>query len=509
MKQLIVLAALVAAPLMSAPVRSAPVQTTAAAEPSWKKAAAELAARAQQPGAGQRAKNIILFIGDGMGVSTITAARIFEAQQRAGAAGGALPEFEGGEENLLSFERFPRTAMVKTYNSNAQVPDSAGTASAMMTGTKTRIGVINLLPGQDAETCRTPEKFPQTLGQLARARGMGLGVVTTTRITHATPAALYAHEPARDWETTDRNWPAEFRKSGCTDIAAQMLAFPGGMDVMLGGGRSRFLPAGAGGVRDDGRDLVADWRRANGGASYVADAAAFRALDAVGREPVLGLFNDEHLDFNFDADRSKEPSLAEMTEFAIARLEARARRTGKGYVLLVEGGRIDHAHHLTNAYRALDETVELARAVAVARKKVSADDTLILVTADHSHVFTIAGYPPRGNDILGRMRPIPGGEGRYETDADGAILDQLGRPVTTLGYANGPLSVRIGGRTLSSAGKPGDPDFLQPKTFLFGSETHGGEDVILYADGPGSALVAGTIEQNSIFHIIAHALGWR
>lgn len=506
MKHLILMVALCAGPVLAQPV-----ETTAAAEPSWKKAAAEVAARAAAagPAAAVRARNVILFVGDGMGVSTITAARIFEAQQRAKASGGTLPGFEGGEENLLSFERLPKTAMVKTYNTNAQVPDSAGTASAMLSGMKTRIGVVNLLPGQSAETCRTPDQFPKTLGQLARARGMGVGVVTTTRITHATPAALYAHEPARDWEATDRNWPVALRNTGCVDIAAQLVGFAGGMDVMLGGGRSRFLPTKAGGLRDDGRDLVAEWRRASRSGAYVDGAAAFRALPADGSGPVLGLFNDDHLDFNFDADRAKEPSLAEMTEFAIRRLEARNGRTGKGYVLLVEGGRIDHAHHLTNAFRALDETVEFAKAVETAKKLVNREETLILVTADHGHVFTIAGYPPRGNDILGRLRPLEGGEGRTGVDSSGGVLDQMGRPVTTLGYANGPLMVRAGDRTLSSDVPATDPNFLQPKTFLFGSETHSGEDVILYADGPGSALVSGTIEQNSIFHIMAHALGWR
>jgi alkaline phosphatase len=121
----------------------------------------------------------------------------------------------------------------------------------------------------------------------------------------------------------------------------------------------------------------------------------------------------------------------------------------------------------------------------------------------------MAGYPPRGNNILGFNRPIPGGEGRGAQDAQGNVLDQLGRAVPTLGYANGPLEVRAGGKTLSSAKAPTDPDYLQPKTFLFGSETHGGEDVALYGTGPGSALVSGTLEQNSIFHIIASALGWR
>jgi alkaline phosphatase len=121
----------------------------------------------------------------------------------------------------------------------------------------------------------------------------------------------------------------------------------------------------------------------------------------------------------------------------------------------------------------------------------------------------MAGYPPRGNPILGFNRPIEGGEGSSATDANGNIVDQLGRPMTTLGYMNGPLEVRSGGRVLNSQRAPTDPNFLQPKAFLLGSETHGGEDVGLFAGGPGSALASGTIEQNTIFHIIASALGWR
>jgi len=176
---------------------------------------------------------------------------------------------------------------------------------------------------------------------------------------------------------------------------------------------------------------------------------------------------------------------------------------------MVEGGRIDHAHHITNAWRALDETVELAKAVEAVRKLVNEEDTLILVTADHSHVFTMAGYPPRGNDIMGLIRPIAGGESRTAVDASGASLDQRGRTMPTLGYANGPLEIRVGGKLLSSARPSTDPDFLQHKTFSLSSETHGGEDVALYGAGPGSALVSGTLEQNSIFHISARALGWR
>jgi alkaline phosphatase len=374
----------------------------------------------------------------------------------------------------------------------------------MTTGTKTGIGVLGMLPGQGPEACRTPDRLPATLGELARDRGLGVGIVTTTRITHATPAAMYAHEPFRDWEAYDRDYPTEGRKSGCRDIADQLIRFRGA-DVTLGGGLQKFRPDGKGGTRDDGRDLIAEWQAANPNGRFVDGAGGFRLLKPADAGPVLGLFNANHLDFNFDADRTKEPSLAEMASFAVRKLQA----GGKGYVLMVEGGRIDHAHHLSNAYRALDETVQFADAIAAVARLVDLKDTLILVTADHSHVFTMAGYPPRGNDILGFLRPIPGGEGRSAQDAQGNVLDQLGRPVTTLGYANGPLEVRAGGKTLSSTKAPTDPDYLQPKTFLFGSETHGGEDVALYGIGPGSALVSGTLEQNSIFHIMASALGWR
>jgi alkaline phosphatase len=497
------------AALAAAPLAAQSLNTTAAQEPSWKKAEAEVAARAAATPDKARAKNVIIFIGDGMGISTISAARIYEAQKKAKAAGGTYPGFEGGEENLLSFEKLPNRALVKTYNTNAQVPDSAGTAAAITTGTKTRIGVLGIRPGQGPDTCKSPAEFPKTLGELAHEKGLGLGIVTTTRITHATPAAMYSHSPSRDWEAPDKNYSAEERKSGCVDIAAQLAGFKGGADVVLGGGLSRFRPTAAGGTRDDGRDLIAEWQKAWPEGRFVDSAAPFRALDPKAANPVFGLFNADHLDFAVDADRTKEPSLAEMAVFAVKKLEAGSKRSGKGYVLMVEGGRIDHGHHISNAYRALDETAELSAAVAEVLKTIDLDDTLVLVTADHSHVFTMAGYPPRGNPILGFNRPIEGGEGGGATDANGNSVDQLGRPMTTLGYMNGPLEVRTPRGTLNSQKAPTDTNFLQPKAFLLASETHGGEDVALFGGGPGSALVSGTIEQNSIFHIVARALGWK
>ena len=139
----------------------------------------------------QTAKNVILFIGDGMGVSTITAARIYDGQTKG----------MDGEENVLSFERFPNLALIKTYNTNQQVPDSAGTATAMLTGTKTRAGVINIGPNARRSSCESARANPlTTIVDEAKRRGLSAGVVTTTRLTHATPATMYARSAERDWE---------------------------------------------------------------------------------------------------------------------------------------------------------------------------------------------------------------------------------------------------------------------------------------------------------------------
>ena len=184
---------------------------------------------AEPSAAGSIARNVILFIGDGMGVSTVTAARIFDGQSLG----------MTGEEHELVFETFPHVALVKTYNTNQQVPDSAGTATAMMTGRKTRAGVINIGPEvrrQDCQESLDQELTP--LGVIAKERGKSVGVVTTTRLTHATPASVFARSPERDWES-DQYLPESDRALGCLDIAYQLTRFDvgGGLDVVLGGGR--------------------------------------------------------------------------------------------------------------------------------------------------------------------------------------------------------------------------------------------------------------------------------
>ena len=430
------------------------------------------------------ARNVILFVGDGMGVSTVTAARIFDGQRRG----------ESGEENVLSFEKFPHLALVKTYNVDAQVPDSAGTMTALVTGHRARAGVLSVAPAAARGDCAAARRHVLvTLLEEAEQRGLKTGIVSTARITHATPAAAYAHAADRNWEF-DAAVPEEHRAE-CPDIARQFVEFPhgDGVDVALGGGRAMFLPASAadpeeedrGGNRRDGRDLVREWLAGGDGRRFVFDRAGFAALPPSGQ--VLGLFDASHMEYEADrsSDRGGEPSLAEMTRFAIDALD-----DGEGFFLLVEAGRIDHAHHDTNAYRALLDTVALSDAVTAATAMTRPDDTLIVVTADHGHTLTISGYPARGNPILG-----------FVADAAGEVAeDAAGSPYTTLGYANGPGAERPDAEL-----PPDDPDYLQRATHPLESETHSGEDVPAYALGIGAEGVRGVMDQHEL-HAVMRAV---
>lgn len=439
------------------------------------------------------AKNIILFVGDGMGISTVTAARIFDGQSRG----------ESGEENSLSFERLPHTALIKTYNTNAQVSDSAGTATALLSGVKTKIGVIGVNDKVRPSDCTSlAAASVPTIIEMAEDKGMATGIVTTTRLTHATPAAAYAHIPNRNWESDVPEG------QNCTDIAGQFVDFNhgDGIEVVLGGGRANFLPRtatgpeGAQGRRADGADLIAAWQARYETGTYVWNQAGFDALSPAADGPVLGLFNPSHMQYEADRARDKggEPSLAEMVRFAVEKLA----RSNKGYVLLVEAGRIDHAHHGTNAYRALKDTQALAEAVDVAMDLTDAGDTLILVTADHSHTLSIAGYPPRGNPILGTVKIIgPDGQntGRPRLAGDD-------KAYTTLGYINGSSAVD-GARPDLSDETARAQNYQQQTLVRLNSETHGGEDVALFARGPEAYLVGGVWEQHAIFHLMDYALG--
>lgn len=472
-----------------------------------------------------RAKNVILFVGDGMGISTVTAARILDGQLKG----------EDGEFNRLAFEKFPYMALSVTASANQQTSDSAPTATAMVAGIKTNDGAISVdqsITRFEPSAAVTAKKSVRTILERAEQRGMSTGVVSTARITHATPAVNYAHVSNRDWEAavtcsgTQCVLPANPAER-VPDIARQLVEFPGdGLEVALGGGRTYFLSNTLNdpeyptqlGRRTDGRNLPAEWA-AKPKSAYVWNRQQFDAIDPNKTQRLLGLFEPSHM--RYEADRvvyNDEPSLSEMTKKAIQVLQ----KNRKGFYLMVEGGRVDHAHHAGNAARALLDAIELSKAVKTARELTNDRDTLILVTADHSHVFTLAGYPSRGNPILGLAA------------IDGAPLtDSLGLPYTTLSYANGPgwtgnfvrrelaatqsnaggegtvLAPYIGGAlrpnlaTIDVAGL----NYLQESTIPMSAETHAGEEVAIYANGPRSYLVRGVLEQNVIYHVMADALG--
>ena len=472
-----------------------------------------------------------------MGVSTLTAARIFEGQQRG----------ESGEENRLSFEEFPFSALSKTYSANQQTSDSAPTMSAIITGVKTDEGVLSVnqnIVHSDYRTVSGNET--KSLLEYAEESGRSTGVVTTTRVTHATPAACFAHTADREWESdydmkrlAQGNGNATMAKrhldaynAKFPDIARQLIEFKygDGLEVAFGAGRHKFLPSTKAdpiypaqhGERTDGRDLTQEWTAKHAGSAVVYNKHQLAAIDPGRAKHVLGLFATENMQYDRDrVDKQlDEPSLTDMTTKAIDILQ----QNKKGFFLMVEGGRIDQAHHEGNAYRALTDTVELSNAVRAAAAKVNLDETLIVVTADHSHTLTISGYPARGNNILGLVREI-GTSGELEP---GYKRDRLGLPFTTLNYASGrgytgassvgpegprfwparPTGVQPirNGRPDLSKVDTTDPNYEQEALLPLADETHGGEDVAIFAEGVNAHLFRGSMEENWIFYVMADAL---
>lgn len=452
----------------------------------------------------KKARNVILFIGDGMGISTITAARIYAGQRKG----------LDGESYQLAMEKLPWSAFSKTYTHDSQVADSAPTAVAMTTGIKSYNGTLGVTQGANTKDCASATGNGTTsLWEMAEAAGMATGVISTARLTHATPAATYAETVERDWES-DADISAAGKAAGCVDIAAQFVSWQkingDGFEVALGGGRSGFLPETMAdpeypaqkGRRKDGRNLADEWKTGSAKRTYVTDSAGFAAIDWNADGQVLGLFEPSHM--QYDLDRAKdgkgEPTLTEMTKAAITKLA----HNDKGYVLMVEGGRVDHGLHAGDALRALGDAEALDEAIAAAVAMTNPEETLIIVTADHSHTLIIQGYPDRGNPILGLVKE--GGKLTMARD---------GKPYTTLSFANGPGSVckpQADGKWLCDRPDLTNVDttalgFQQQALIPLGSETHGGEDVAIFAGGPGANLFSGAVEQNEIFHVMSQSLG--
>lgn len=486
------------------------------------------------------AKNVVIFLGDGMGVTVSTAARIYKGQKANNC----------GEEGYLSWERLSNMALVKTYNTDKQVPDSAATATAYLSGVKTNwftVGVDARVQLNDCFASKQKENQVKSVLAWAQAEGKRTGFVTTTRITHATPAATYAHTSNRTWEA-DFDMPAKWR-GNCKDIADQLITEnPGrGLNVIMGGGRERFGSCTAGDEpcksRVDGRNLVQEWlaekEEFGFDAAYVTNPTELESVSS-DVDYVMGLFAKSHLPYvidmaevpgNYDA-----PSLENMMLKALSVLD----KGDKGFVLLVEGGRIDHGLHEDWTRKALEETLEFDRAIETAKKELNFEETLMVVTADHSHPITINGYPERGNDILG----IAG--------TDKATLGTDDLPYTTIMYTNGPgymdkykvlnekddMKKKIMNPVGSlMMGDDSDNEIEdEPQGFSHGQShmvvradqskvdtghrdyrhlaavprkifdgTHGGEDVAVYAEGPMSHLFHRLHEQSYVAYVMATA----
>ncbi|NXA93257.1 PPBI phosphatase, partial [Melanocharis versteri] len=446
-----------------------------------------------------QAKNLILFLGDGFGIPTITATRILKGQQQ-----GKL-----GPETPLALDAFPYVALSKTYNVDRQVPDSAGTATAYLCGVKGNYQTVGLSAAARHSQCNTTAGN-EVISVLERARkaGKAVGIVTSTRVQHASPSGTYAHVVNRNWYA-DASMPQDARLQGCKDIAWQ-LVHNVDINVILGGGRKYMTPVGTpdpeyptngeqNGTREDGNNLIDTWLEARPGARYVWNRTEMLAAAANSSvNYLMGLFEPGDMKYSLVRNTTLDPSLTEMTEAAITILS----RNPKGFYLFVEDkmglmplgpvrggcGRIDHGHHEGAAHKALTEAVEFDQAIERAGALTDEAETLTVITADHSHVFSFGGYTLRGSSIFG-LAPSTATDGKNYT----SIL-----------YGNGP-------------GYPGsdrpnvDPDaamqfeYLAQAAVPLGSETHGGEDVAILAKGPMAHLFHGVQEQTYVAHVMAYA----
>ncbi|KAL4698180.1 hypothetical protein H8957_000933 [Semnopithecus entellus] len=454
----------------------------------WNRQAAEAlgAAKKLQP-IQKVAKNLILFLGDGMGVPTVTAARILKGQKN-----GKL-----GPETPLAMDHFPYVALSKTYNVDRQVPDSAGTATAYLCGVKANYQTIGLSAAARFNQCNTT-RGNEVISVMNRAKkaGKSVGVVTTTRVQHASPAGTYAHTVNRNWYS-DADMPASALQDGCQDIATQLISNMD-IDVILGGGRKYMFPRGTtdpeypsdgsqDGIRLDGKNLVQEWLAKHQGARYVWNRTELMqaSLDQSVTH-LMGLFEPGDTKYEINRDPTLDPSLLEMTEAALRLLS----RNPCGFYLFVEGGRIDHGHHEGLAYHALTEAVMFDDAIERAGQLTSEEDTLTLVTADHSHVFSFGGYTLRGSSIFG-LAPSKA---------------QDSKAYTSILYGNGPGYVlNAGVRPDVNESESGSPDYQQQAAVPLSSETHGGEDVAVFARGPQAHLVHGVQEQSFVAHVMALA----
>lgn len=404
-------------------------------------------------------RNVILMIPDGCGWASITLSRIV--------AGHAL-----ALDGIL-------VGACETAPADGLITDSAAAATAYASGVKTR----------NRELGRTPDDRPvATVLEGAEARGLSTGLVVTSRITHATPAAFASHVAERSNED---------------EIAAEELGHH--VDVLFGGGRLEFEPRGGGGHRADGRDLIAEARQA--GRRVIFSRAE---MESVSRAPVLGLFAPDHMSYEIDRDTLIEPSLAEMTRKSLALLS----RNPRGFFVMIEGSRVDHAAHENDAATHVREVLAYDEAVAAALDFARRDrHTLLISVSDHEcGGLTDGSWSDRDSvsalepEVLHRARAsasrmageIRGGERAEDVLArEAGVGDLAPEEIATLRQAATLTGLTEAiGTLVSRRARVG-----------WTSRGHTAVDVGLYAYGPGAERLRGTHENTDVARVIAALLG--
>ncbi|TFV37286.1 alkaline phosphatase [Bradyrhizobium frederickii] len=461
----------------------------------------------------RKAKNVILFIGDGMSPAHRVAARILSKGIS-----------EGKSRGKLAIDDMPHMALVATAGSDSIITDSANSASAYATGHKSAVNALGVYADRSASPLDDPKV--ETITSLAKRRlGMAIGIVTNTEIEDATPAAMVAHTR---------------RRAAYDDIVEQFFAAK--PDVMMGGGSANFLPkSAAGSKRKDETDYIAKFRDAG---YQVATTAGELSASAARQETskLLGLFATGNMDGVLDrkflkgGGVKKFPEQPDLTEQVQAALKILSKNEA-GFFLMVESGMIDKYAHLLDMDRAVYDTIMLDNAVRQTREwaRARGDDTLILVLADHNHPNSLVGTV---NDDMATTPNVPLRErvGVYE---------QAGFPNYPAPDAEGyPARIDVSRRlAIFSASLPDHYETFRPKldnpneptvkagadgTFkandkykdvpgavlrpgnlsaMIGASVHSGEDVILTATGPGSERVHGSMDNTDVFRVMADALG--
>ena len=438
-----------------------------------------------------RARNIIFLVSDGMSLGTLVLAERYRRR------------FDGRGTHWLGLYARPdlRRALMDTASANSLVTDSAAASSAWGCGFKVKNGSINL----------TPDGRPQTpILAVAQAAGRATGLVTTAKITHATPAGFAAQADSRADEGI---------------IAEQYLQRR--IDVLLGGGAD-FLAAEK---RADRRDLFGEFAQA--GYQVARDRDAL--LRAAGAGRLLGVFGRDHLPYTLDtraeaALAAATPSLAEMARAALGRLSAHAG----GFVLQIEGARIDHAAHANDVGALVHDQLAFDDAVGeVLRFAEGRDDTLVIVTTDHGNANpglngTGGSFDSRGGSygdtqkcferlaefrrtntwvlegltagstVAAVRERVHAANGIVLVDDEVELLRRALRkdPAPREGYRVRNASLVTLGQLVSNYTSVG-----------WTGTQHTTDFVELAAFGPGSEAVGGLIQNNEVFGIMTRALG--